>query len=494
MMPAILFRFAHPLCSTAGNAVAGLFRRSGCLLFILLCIGAGAARADSISILRDDFAPDGENEFGVTSVQLWSADGKPRSGEVQAKFGDCIRLCVENLPAWLDYLKTDKTVTTADPGVQLVADEMPVIRLVVGQHLMKTIPAIEFYKDEPTWFWDNDWEKTLDAKKPDVAAWIKEHKAAADEASKRWWLFFVLKRDSADAASRQDWQDALTMAGRAPKLRLTIGLTNPTTQAIHVMPSSRSVDGEKDPNYFQMVTIGWDPWSMFGVIILGGALLSFAFMAFRTGIVRDPTQPIREDGLPPFSLGRCQMAFWFFLTAGAFYFLWLVTGRGDVDTINSTALTLIGISAGTALGAAIISQNQADPNAVAALPPVNYRAEIAAARAAAAAAKAVNAPDLPARTRTVIELKQRLAAWRHANWSRFITDILSESDGPGSPRMITFHRFQIVVWSLVMGIVFISAVLTKHAMPEFNSTLLTLMGVSSGTYLGFKLPVAKPTG
>src|SRR5207248_11220708 len=66
-----------------------------------------------------------------------------------------------------------------------------------------------------------------------------------------------------------------------------------------------------------------------------------------------------EDGLPPFSLGRCQMAFWFFLVISAFYFLWLITGRGDTDTINSTVLILIGISAGTALGSAIVSKNEA---------------------------------------------------------------------------------------------------------------------------------------
>src|SRR5205809_5387963 len=34
-------------------------------------------------------------------------------------------------------------------------------------------------------------------------------------------------------------------------------------------------------------------------------------------------------------------------------------GRGDTDTINSTVLILIGISAGTALGSAIVSKNEA---------------------------------------------------------------------------------------------------------------------------------------
>lgn len=55
---------------------------------------------------------------------------------------------------------------------------------------------------------------------------------------------------------------------------------------------------------------------------------------------------------------------------------------------------------------------------------------------------------------------------------------------------MSFHRFQIIVWTLVLGVVFCSEVLTKLGMPNFGSTLLILMGVSSGTYLGFKFSPA----
>ena len=54
--------------------------------------------------------------------------------------------------------------------------------------------------------------------------------------------------------------------------------------------------------------------------------------------------------------------------------------------------------------------------------------------------------------------------------------------------MITFHRFQIVVWTLVLGMVFVSNVLNDLVMPTFDASVLVLMGISSGTYLGFKLP------
>lgn len=53
---------------------------------------------------------------------------------------------------------------------------------------------------------------------------------------------------------------------------------------------------------------------------------------------------------------------------------------------------------------------------------------------------------------------------------------------------VSFHRFQIIVWTIVLGVVFINAVHHELAMPDFDATLLGLMGLSSGTYIGFKFP------
>jgi len=61
-------------------------------------------------------------------------------------------------------------------------------------------------------------------------------------------------------------------------------------------------------------------------------------------------------------------------------------------------------------------------------------------------------------------------------------DIVSDSNG------LSFHRFQAVLWTLILGIVFVTTVLTRMSMPEFETTLLTLMGISHVLYLGFKIP------
>lgn len=64
----------------------------------------------------------------------------------------------------------------------------------------------------------------------------------------------------------------------------------------------------------------------------------------------------------------------------------------------------------------------------------------------------------------------------------FIKDLLSDASG------VNFHRFQMLVWTLVMGFIFCVEVYKTLRMPEFSTTLLALMGISAGTYLGFKIP------
>ena len=92
------------------------------------------------------------------------------------------------------------------------------------------------------------------------------------------------------------------------------------------------------------------------------------------------------------------------------------------------------------------------------------------------------------RTR-LAQLNQQIAALTPAALAGasngFLRDILS--DGAG----YSFHRFQIFAWTIVLGIIFVSSVYNNLSMPEFSATLLGLMGISSGTYIGFKFPEQK---
>ena len=64
----------------------------------------------------------------------------------------------------------------------------------------------------------------------------------------------------------------------------------------------------------------------------------------------------------------------------------------------------------------------------------------------------------------------------------FFRDLISDSKG------VSLHRFQNAIWTLVLGAVYALSVLAELSRPEFNATLLSLMGISSGTYIAFKFP------
>ena len=72
-------------------------------------------------------------------------------------------------------------------------------------------------------------------------------------------------------------------------------------------------------------------------------------------------------------------------------------------------------------------------------------------------------------------------------WKRLFADWLSE----GGSDKYSFHRFQMLAWTLLLGFIFVAKVVGDRSMPEFNAMTLALSGISAGTYLGFKFPEAR---
>ena len=166
------------------------------------------------------------------------------------------------------------------------------------------------------------------------------------------------------------------------------------------------------------------------LVLIASMLAVFIMLCRRTSLIRSgsPSVPAAQR---PYSLSLFQMSFWFFLVIAAYVFLWLV--NDELDTITESVLALIGIGAATALGATLIDQNKPTPTA--------------------------------------------------ADKSEgFLRDVISDPTG------ISLHRFQMFAWTLILGVIFIGSVYHNLEMPQFSATLLGLMGISSGTYLGFKVP------
>jgi hypothetical protein len=182
---------------------------------------------------------------------------------------------------------------------------------------------------------------------------------------------------------------------------------------------------------FQLEVIPKQQFYVF-IVLLIAWLLFFVHLCRKTSLIRNAAPGVLPEK-QSYSLSQFQMAFWFFLVIAAYVFIWLICG--ELDTITDSVLGLIGIGSATAIGSAVIDQNKSTVDA---------------------ATQATRG---------------------------FMRDVMSDNTGA-----ISLHRFQMFVWTLVLGLIFIVSVYHGLEMPEFSATLLGLMGISSGTYLGFKVP------
>jgi hypothetical protein len=248
--------------------------------------------------------------------------------------------------------------------------------------------------------------------------------------------------------------------------------------------------------------------------LAGGAflalLLGFLVVARRSDLLREGRMAVGATDRRPFSLGRTQMAVWFFIVVASFLFIWIVTGA--YDPLTGSVLGLIGISAGTALGAMVIDANKdaTIDNQDKALQSERLRIETEIAslrttiaetqqqRASAPAGIDLAALDqritghqaeMAARTIRLQQIDDQVRAVARSiqpsTSQGFWTDLMSDENG------VSFHRFQIAVWTMVLAVIFVYTVYESLAMPDFDEKLLALMGLSSGTYLGFKFPEGK---
>ncbi len=287
--------------------------------------------------------------------------------------------------------------------------------------------------------------------------------------------------------NRDAWVDVIgPISGRTKEVKFSVGLEGGPPFQTEVTAAT-------------LVVILWRYGIVAGVLIVG-LVVALLWFARNTSILRDGGSTI-VTGLRPYNLGRTQMAFWFFLTFSAFIVIWLITDA--LDTITPSLLTLLGISAGTALGEVLIDAEK-DKNAMKRLRDATtekpaLEQSITEQQAQLDALKAKGNPsteEIALRDRLVGQLLDRRTrlnglnqdvealaeAVKEASSHGFFRDIVSDGQG------YSLHRLQIVAWTLVLGAVFVSDVYNYIAMPEFNSTLLGLMGLSSGTYIGLKFP------
>jgi hypothetical protein len=137
----------------------------------------------------------------------------------------------------------------------------------------------------------------------------------------------------------------------------------------------------------------------------------------------------------PYSWARTQLAFWTVIILSSFLYLlfefdFSIPGLADVN------LVLLGITVATTASAKLIDDTQ------------KHKADY---------------------NETVSE--------------GFVYDILSDKHG------VSIHRLQNVLWTIVLGIIYVQFVVVQEGLPDetvLSDNLLILMGISTGAYVGIK--------
>ena len=267
-------------------------------------------------------------------------------------------------------------------------------------------------------------------------------------------LTFRLARDLSTTTARNNWKDVLAASHSRP-ISVSAGMdtgpaawSNASIDLVAVRPGR----------------IFW--WALFAA---GFAVIAF-WLAWRTGALRDKEPPgsdIEKPADRAYSLSRVQMAFWTVLAVLAYVYIWLMTGEYNT-AIPTSLLGLMGVSVTTFAAAAAVDANKVG-TAKEKLLGLRQKAQ---ADPAAAKALAEEEPKLQANT-TV------------AKTEGFARDIATSAAGAA------LHRLQFILWTLVLGAIFLATVWKTIAMPDFSPEMLGLMGLASGGYVTLKVPEQK---
>jgi hypothetical protein len=184
-----------------------------------------------------------------------------------------------------------------------------------------------------------------------------------------------------------------------------------------------------------------------------------------------------DEKLPTYySFSKSQSAFWFLIVFSTFIYIWLITK--NFDSINETALILLGISTATIATSSIINKSQTEAAFEKEVENVRVEDKSKAIKERIIAhneSKGKNGD----KSESVI-MHKLLSMRVKTEESNFLKDIMSDANG------VAVHRLQSVLFNVVFGVIFIYEVITTYAMPNFTATQFMLMGISNVTYVAMK--------
>jgi hypothetical protein len=273
---------------------------------------------------------------------------------------------------------------------------------------------------------------------------------------------FYLDRDPSNEENRKAWDTLLshTHGGTTRTVDIAVGFEGELPHSATAPVELQVIDS----------TLAW---VFFGIMLI--LVIVLVCLAKKKNLLRDGG-PI-EAGSRPYSLAKTQMSFWGVLVFAAFLFVWMATGR--YEPLSPQVLGLMGISAVTGLSAVAIgsAKREQAKTDIAKLQAEQATLETAKNTVAAGTFPAASQARIDEIAKSILELKKETIT---PPSDGFVNDLLTDVNG------LSFHRLQIVIWTLVLGVTFCVSVYNVLSMPAFPETLLVLMGISNGTYIGFK--------
>ncbi len=243
----------------------------------------------------------------------------------------------------------------------------------------------------------------------------------------------------------------------------------------------------QENNKFNIVKIRlWGSLRGFIILIPVGVLVISFFFGINSPI-------LRGDGISKnrsYSLGRTQLAWWSYLIFFSFLALFAITGNYS-NIITSQSMILLGIGSGTTLASAFIDSGKKLDFPDRQIRIKELDIEIDRLDKEIKKTKKISKNDLSLieearKLEQKKDLKSEINGYELQS-KNFVTDLLKDANGE-----YNLHRYQIFIWTIILGAIFIYQVIITFKMPEFDATLLALQGISSGTFLALKAQGEKP--
>jgi hypothetical protein len=231
----------------------------------------------------------------------------------------------------------------------------------------------------------------------------------------------------------------------------------------------------QNPQFNQITIRLWQ--SLRGLIILIPILVLMisVWISLQGSILRD----IGVTHNRTYSLSRAQLAWWSYIVFFSFLVLFSITGD-YTNIVTSQAMVLLGLGAATTVGATVIdsgaertlSREQETLLLQLDRELLHIKAELKQETKGSHSWREL--------MNTKEEIEREISQYERQS-KGFFRDLLAGENGE-----VNLHRYQIFIWTIVLGLIFIYEIIVSFKMPEFDTTLLTLQGISAGTYLTLK--------